>query len=117
MTSLITKVGAVFLLALGGLSATAPLAAAAGPNDVITIQYHDRDWGPGPGPRPDWDRGPPPPPRGCSPRFAEDKAYRMGMNRPRVIEANRRVVIVGGFDRRGRDRIVFANERGCPVLR
>ncbi len=116
MTSLITKVGAVFLLALGGLSATAPIASAAGPHDVITIQYNDRGWGPGPGPRPDWDRRPPPP-RGCSPRLAEDKAYRMGLNRPRVIDANRRVVVVGGFDRRGRDRIVFANERGCPVLR
>jgi hypothetical protein len=25
--------------------------------------------------------------------------------------------VVAGFDRRGRDRIVFANERGCPVIR
>jgi hypothetical protein len=25
--------------------------------------------------------------------------------------------VVAGFDRRGRDRVVFANERGCPVIR
>jgi hypothetical protein len=35
----------------------------------------------------------------------------------RVVDVSPRRVVVAGFDRHGRDRIVFANERGCPVIR
>ena len=65
----------------------------------------DRDWGR------DRDRG------GCSPRFAEEKASRMGLRRAQVVDVNRRVIVVNGFDRGGPNRIIFANERGCPVIR
>ncbi len=41
----------------------------------------------------------------------------MGLRRAQVVDVNRRVVVVAGFDRRGRDRVVFANERGCPLIR
>ena len=107
MTSMIVKAGVAALIALTGLSATAPTAAAAGPEFAIQVQYRDRDrdWRP--------DRRP----RGCSPWLAEEKASRMGLRRARVVDAGRRVVIVAGFGRRGPDRIVFANERGCPVIR
>jgi hypothetical protein len=53
----------------------------------------------------------------CAPGFAEEKASRMGLRRAHVIDMNRRVVVVEGFSRRGPDRIVFANERGCPLMR
>jgi hypothetical protein len=107
MTSMIVKAGMAALIALTGLSATAPTAAAAGSDFAIQVQYRDRDrdWRP--------DRGP----RGCAPWLAEEKASRMGLRRARVVDAGRRVVIVAGFGRRGPDRMMFANERGCPVIR
>ncbi|WP_105430113.1 MULTISPECIES: hypothetical protein [Neorhizobium] len=117
MTSMIVKAGVAALIAFTGLSATAPTAAAAGSDFAIQVQYRDRDrdWRPDRGGDRDWrpDRGP----RGCSPWLAEEKASRMGLRRARVVDAGRRVVIVAGFGRRGPDRIVFANERGCPVIR
>ena len=124
MTSLIIKAGMAALVALTGISTTATTAAASGPDLGIYVQYHDRDRGPDRG----WDRGrddrgrhdrgrPDRGPRGCAPWLAEEKASRMGLRRARVIDVGRRTVVVGGFDRRGPDRIVFANERGCPVIR
>jgi hypothetical protein len=102
------KLGLAAIIALTGLSATIGTAAAAEPGLGIYVQYHDRDRG--------WDRrhhGRP----GCSPWRAEDKASRMGLRRARVVDVSRRAVVVVGRDRHGRDRIVFANERGCPVIR
>jgi hypothetical protein len=49
--------------------------------------------------------------------MAEEKASRMGLRRAQVVDVSPRRVVVAGFDRRGRDRIVFANVRGCPVIR
>jgi hypothetical protein len=110
MTNLIIKAGIAALVALTGLSATAPTAAAASPDLAIHVQYRDRDrdrdWHP--------DRRPGP---ACSPGRAEDKASRMGLRRARVVDVSRRTVTVAGFGRRGPDRIVFANARGCPVIR
>jgi hypothetical protein len=117
MTSMIVKAGAAALIAFTGLSATAPVAAAAGPDFAIQVQYRDRDrdWRPDRGGDRDWrpDRGP----RGCAPGLAEEKASRMGLRRARVVDAGRRVVVVAGFGYRGPERILFANERGCPVIR
>jgi len=109
MTSLIIKTGIAALIALTGLSATAPTAAAASPEfgiHVQQVQFRDRDrrWRP--------DRRP-----GCAPRQAEQRASRMGLRRARVVDVSRRTVTVVGFGRRGRDRVVFANVRGCPVIR
>jgi len=67
---------------------------------------HRRDWR-----RDDrGDRG------GCSPERALDKADRMGVHRARIIDINRRVVKVMGRQYGDRVVIVFANDRGCPVL-
>lgn len=112
MTHIVVKAGIAALVALTSFGATLTGAAAAGPDYGVYVQYHDRDRGP---PR-DW-RGPPPRRDRCSSGFAEEKASRMGLRRARVVDVSRRVVVVEGFDRRGRDRIVFANERGCPVIR
>ncbi|MBP1844736.1 hypothetical protein J2046_003003 [Rhizobium petrolearium] len=109
MTSMIVKAGIAALVALTGLSATVSTAAAGGPEFGIHVQYHDRDrdrhW------RPDHR------PRGCAPWLAERKADRMGLRRTRVVDVSRRTVSVIGFGRRGPDRVVFANVRGCPLIR
>jgi hypothetical protein len=112
MTSLLTRIGLAALVALSGISATASTAAASdrgfGINgNGIYVQYNDRDR--------DWRRhhGRP----GCSPARALDKAERMGLRRVRIADASRRAIVVVGRDRHGRDRVVFANERGCPVIR
>lgn len=123
MTNVVLKAGLAALVALAGFGATLGTAAAAGPEYGVYVQYYDRDRGPPP-PR-DWRDGPPPrdfrgPPRGrggCEPWFAEEKASRMGLRRARVVDVSRRSVVVAGRDRGGRDTIVFANERGCPVIR
>ncbi|PZP51477.1 MAG: hypothetical protein DI595_08875 [Agrobacterium fabrum] len=107
MFSTFAKTGLAALIALGGISFTAP-AASAGSDVQFRVQVQD-----GYGHRPGWGR----PDRGCSPWLAEEKASRMGLRRARVVDVSPRRVVVAGFDRRGRDRVVFANERGCPVIR
>lgn len=54
--------------------------------------------------------------RGCSPDRALDKAERMGLYRARIVDVNRQTVKVVGRQRGDRVVIVFANERGCPVI-
>lgn len=117
MSNLITKVGLVALMAVTGLVAPVSAASAAegwprDPRLKVEVQWdghhrgHDRDR---------HDRHG----RGgiCSPHLATVKASRMGLHRARVVDVNRRVVVVAGFDRGGRDRVVFANRRGCPLIR
>lgn len=113
MFSTFAKASLAALIALGGISATAP-AASAGPDVQFRVQVQDR-YGHDRG-RPGWGR-PDRPRFGCSPQLAEAKASRMGLRRARVVDVSPRRVVVSGFDRRGRDRVVFANERGCPVIR
>lgn len=56
--------------------------------------------------------------RGCSAREAVHKAERMGLRRARIVSENRRVVRVEGRGRGGHPTmIVFANDRGCPIVR
>ena len=112
MTNMIVKAGIAALIAFTGVSATAPTAAAAGPEFTVQVQYRDHDrnrhWG---GDRRDRR------PHGCAPWLAEAKADRMGLRRTRVVDVSRRTVTVVGFGRRGPDRVVFANVRGCPLIR
>ena len=119
MTSFIAKVGLAALVAFTGMSATVQTAVAQDKPHGIYVQYHDRDR--------DWrdhrrsdrhDRGRHHNRRaGCAPWLAEEKADRMGLRRTRVVDVSRRTVTVAGYDRRGRDRVVFANVRGCPLIR
>ena len=114
MTNILVKTGLAALVAISGLGATASTAAAASPEFRIFVQHdwdhrdHRRDrWE-----RPRRDRG-----GRCDPWLAQEKASRMGLRRARVVDVDRRTVTVVGRDRHGRDRIVFANDRGCPVIR
>lgn len=114
MFSTFAKAGLVALMAFGGISVTAA-TASAGPDVQFQVQVrdgygHDRGRGPGWGHQGRQRHG-------CSPWMAEEKASRMGLRRARVVDVSPRRVVVAGFDRHGRDRIVFANQRGCPVVR
>lgn len=72
----------------------------SGDNDGYRREHRrDRDWR-----------------RSCSPERAVNKAERMGLRRARLIDVNRRTVKVAGRQYGDRVVIVFANERGCPVL-
>lgn len=131
MPNIFAKTSIAALIALAGFSATAPTAAASGTEFRILVQQgwdgrgdHRGDWrGDGRG---DWGRdrhydrwdGPRRDRGGrCAPWLAEEKASRMGLRRARVVDVDRRTVTVVGRDRHGRDRIVFANDRGCPLIR
>lgn len=126
MKMIITKT--VLAAAVLATAALAPLASASASDDLrIQVQFFDgrRDEGPR------WDRGPDRDwgrdrgrdwgrdrdrDRGCASWMAEEKASRMGLRRAHVVDVNRRVVVVNGYDRGGPNRIIFANERGCPVV-
>jgi hypothetical protein len=54
--------------------------------------------------------------RSCSPNRALNKAERMGLRRARIIDVSRRTVKVSGRQYGDRVVVVFANERGCPVI-
>ncbi len=54
--------------------------------------------------------------RGCSPDRALDKAERMGIYRARIVDISRRTVKVAGRQDGDRVVVVFANERGCPII-
>lgn len=111
MMKLIAKTAIAAALALGTLGAAVPAASAAGPgidfrvtgpSQAQMVDYRrDRDRR--------WDR--------CSPVHAVEKARRTGLRRAEVRDIGPRRVVVAGM-RHGRfDRMVFANERGCPLLR
>jgi hypothetical protein len=70
-----------------------------GDNDGYRDYRRERDWR-----------------RFCSPERALDKAERMGLRRARIVDINRRTVKVAGRQYGDRMVIVFANERGCPVI-
>jgi len=54
--------------------------------------------------------------RSCSPGRALDKAERMGLHRARLVDVSRRTVKVAGRQYGDRVVVVFANERGCPII-
>lgn len=101
MTHFFAKASLAALLALCSIPATASTAAASPQTDlVVQAQYHHR-----------------PPVRGCSPVEAVRKARYVGLRNAHITRMSPRVIVVAGRDRRGWDRITFANVRGCPLIR
>lgn len=100
MTHFLTKACLAAVLALSAIPATTSTAAAAGPQTslIVEAQYYR-------------------PIRGCSPMHALRKARDYGLHRAEITRMSPRVVVVSGRDRRGWDRMVFANVRGCPLIR
>lgn len=98
------------VISFAGVAGSATFASANGWDNPRGVQ-HVRD-------HRDRHFAPPPPRRPmCSPRMAESKARNMGLRRAQVVDVSPRRVVVAGVSRHGRDRIVFSNSRGCPVLR
>jgi len=54
--------------------------------------------------------------RGCSSDEARAIARHEGLRNARVVETTPRRVVVSGRTRDGRDRIIFANRSGCPII-
>lgn len=116
----IVQTAALSLSVLLGSFATLPAAQAASVSVTVapeTVQYrHDRD-------HRDWrrdrrdDRHRDRPSRACSPERAVEKAWKMGINRPRVANVNRNTIAVRGFQRGHTVRVLFARAPNCPVIR
>jgi hypothetical protein len=100
---------------LGGFAALPAVAQADTLQVTIapeTVQYrhdgrHDRRY----------DRHRERPRRACSPERAVEKAWRLGLNRPRIANVNRNTISVRGFKRGHPVRILFARAPNCPVIR
>lgn len=113
MFKFVTRAAIATSIVLGAITATVTPAAASGAE--FGFGFHvggpDDGWGRHHG-RDRWDR------RGgvCAPGHAVEKARWSGMRRAFVSDIGPRRVVVAGY-RHGRpDRMVFANDRGCPVI-
>lgn len=132
MISLLKKTIVAAVLGLGALTVAVPAASAASLSVTVdTVGYrngflqvqdwggrHDRDRD-----RDRWDRrhdrrhggwG-----RGgrCSPGLAVAKARDFGMRRARIADISPRRVVVEGFRHGDYRRMIFINDRGCPIGR
>jgi len=127
MNAFIRNALAALVVATAGIAASAPAATAGGigfelsiggPGGSIVVRDHDRrgGWDRGRGHGRDrghgWDRG-----RSfCSPHRAVDKARHMGLRRAEIVRGNRNRVVVSGIRHHRPARVIFANERHCPVI-
>lgn len=55
--------------------------------------------------------------RACSPNRAVEKAWKLGVNRPRVANVGRNTITVRGFQRGYPVMVRFARAPNCPVIR
>ncbi|WP_411032845.1 hypothetical protein [Shinella sp. BYT-45] len=136
MTSIVKKTLLAAVLGLGAMAASVPAASAAGIDVRIEtvgyrngfLQVQDRDggrdgWGRDRDRGRDrWDRRDDRRHGGwgrrgrCSPDLAVAKARDFGLRRARIADMSPRRVVVEGFRRGDYRRIVFANDRGCPIM-
>lgn len=132
MTGILRKFGLaalVSMMAFGGVASTASAdsigwgVTIGGPGYGIEIRDGYRDGYRGGGWHDDrrddrrhgWGR---PDRRGeCRPHHAMEKARWNGMRRAFVADVTPRRVVIAGIRHGDRDRMVFANVRGCPVIR
>ncbi|AJC78361.1 MULTISPECIES: hypothetical protein [Rhizobium] len=102
------------LAAMSGLTIAPTIAAAQdlelrlGPGGV-GVYDRDRD-------RDRYDRYDRRRPRGCDPDDALDIARSEGLRRAQIVRMSPRSIVVQGMTRRGPERMVFANRRGCPEI-
>ena len=122
MTSLLKTALVALSLAAAGLGASATTASASDVRFGIVISgggYHGggSGWNGGHHGGPGWHGGPRYGRGVCAPGHALQKARGMGIRHARVVDVNHRTIRVDGRDRGGHVRAVFANDRGCPVVR
>jgi hypothetical protein len=120
MKTILARIGLATMIAAGSLAGLAPVAHA----DDFGVEFrfgddgprHHRDWESREWRHRDrdrdWRR-----PRGCFPGQAVDIARSEGLRRARIDSITPRRVVVVGRSAYGRERMVFANVRGCPVIR
>lgn len=120
MAGMLAKLGFAALVTFATTVGTVSTAAAdsnfgwgvyVGGGPGYDRHYRD-DYRPGWGHEPRRHR-----PQGCSPRRAVEEARWSGLRRARVHNVTPRRVVVAGFRHGEFDRMVFANVRGCPVIR
>ncbi|SOE12810.1 hypothetical protein SAMN05877838_0901 [Hoeflea halophila] len=120
MNTFIRNTLAALVVAAAGVTASAPAANAGGfgfefsfggPGGGVVIHDYGRRGG--------WNRF-----EGhrrhrdvCRPHRAIKKARHMGVRRPDVVRLNNRRVVVQGVRHHRSVRVVFANQRHCPVIR
>ncbi|CCF18953.1 conserved exported protein of unknown function [Pseudorhizobium banfieldiae] len=113
MLKTLANMGVALALTFGGVTTAAQIASAQdlelriGPDGVRPV-IRDRDL--------DRDRDRDRRFDECSPRLALSIARDAGLRRAEVTRITRRTLTVQGMTRRGPERMVFANERGCPEL-
>ena len=115
----IAKATTLAALIIAGATVLTPTTASAG-NVQFGIHFggHGPSYGYVYGPGPYWGHGPSwRAPKGiCKPRRAIRKAYRLGVNNPRIVRRNHKRVVVKGWRHGHRTRVVFANRHRCPVI-
>ncbi|MFN3320587.1 MAG: hypothetical protein ACK43M_17700 [Allorhizobium sp.] len=121
MFGMLRKIGLAVLVSVVATTGVASTASADSFGWGVYIEG-PRHGGPGwdrPGRGPGWDGpGRDRPHRGeCRPHHAVEKARWNGLRRAFVADVTPRRVVVAGVRHGGRDRMVFANVRGCPVIR
>ncbi|GEO83860.1 MULTISPECIES: hypothetical protein [Alphaproteobacteria] len=122
MTGMLAKLGLAALVTFATAAGTAS-TAAAGSDFSLGIYVggpgYDRDYRDNFGPRNGWRHEQRRHNRleGCSPRRAVQEARWSGLRRARVHNITPRRVVVSGIRYGQFDRMVFANVRGCPVIR
>ena len=112
LTRTVLVLAALATGALGVGAATATPAAAGnfsigvqvGPSGVQLAQYRHRD------------RRHARPRNVCNPQQALNKASRLGINRARLVRANRNAVVIDGRSRGRPVTARFAQARGCPLI-
>ncbi len=124
MRNILAKAGLAALIALGAVSATAG-SAAAGADFGVGIYIGEPGYYPGE--RHGWrdrherhdryDRYERRQYRPCNPARAVEKARWNGLRHARVRRVTQHSVVVSGYRYGERDRMVFANVRGCPITR
>lgn len=123
MTSLLKTALVAISLAAAGVGASATTASASNVEFGIVIggggHHGGPGWNGGHNGGPGWHGGPRDGRHGgyCAPGHALRKANWMGIRHARVVDVNFRTVRVDGRKRGQLVRAVFANDRGCPVVR
>ncbi|QLF70901.1 hypothetical protein FE840_015865 [Peteryoungia desertarenae] len=133
MTGILRKAGIAALVSLMAVTGVAPTASAdsfgwgvyiGGGGPHIEFRDGPRHWdrhGDRHRDRHDdrrWDRHDDRRARGeCRPHDAIEKARWTGLRRARIHDVTPRRVVISGFRHGDFDRMVFANVRGCPVIR
>ena len=102
-------------LGLGGQAGSAEFGIRVGDDDWRRDEWRGDDWRQDDWRRDNWRRADRYF-RGCTPERAVDKAWRMGVRNPRVVDVDRRTIEVRGRKFGHRVNLLFARAPHCPVI-